>query len=170
MKLLILIGDRANEVAKAIGLEKTNNTEINDAIETLANNDYKRYRLMRILHGIKDYPDCAETLCIPIVIDKYDRPKVLESLDHIKQENKRSMPIETVAVIWDHYLHDSREYATWFGLEEDVSMEAVNLAVNKCLEYETTILVPHCDHTFKLSRLTNNDYVTNFLINTGAGE
>jgi len=170
MRLLALIGDRANEVAKAIGLDKTNNTEINNAIESLANNGYKRYRLMRISYGISDYPNCAETLCIPIEIDKYNRSQVSEILDHIKQENKRFIPIETVAVIWDHYLYDSREYATWFGIDEDASIESVNLAVNKCLEFETTELVPHCDHTFKLSRLTNNNYVTNFIINTDVGE
>jgi len=166
MKLLILIGDRANEVAKAIGSEKTNNTEINNALETLVRSGYKRYRLMRVLHGVKKYPDSAEILCIPIVITQ-GTDQLFELTDQL---NEWSLPIKTVAVIWDHYLHDSREYATWFGLEEDASIEAVNLAVNKCKEYEAKVLVPKCNHVFKLSRLTDNRYIKHFTINTSGGE
>tara|TARA_B100000965_G_C19580816_1_gene753430 strand:+ start:296 stop:772 length:477 start_codon:yes stop_codon:yes gene_type:complete len=157
--ILIFIGDRANEVNEALNL-KSSNIEINEAIEMLAKSGYRRYRLARILSRLKD-----ETVGIPIEVNT-QTDQIEELTDQIAEW---SLPIKKVAVIWDHYLNDSRKYAEWFGLSADVSDDVVQLAVNKCIDYETKTLVPKCEHVFKLSRLNDNDYISNFKLNMNIG-
>ena len=62
--ILIFIGDRANEVNEALNL-KSSDTEINQAIETIAQNGYKRYRLARVLSRADYY----ENVGIPIEVN-----------------------------------------------------------------------------------------------------
>jgi|TARA_B100000073_G_scaffold150210_1_gene123839 hypothetical protein len=158
--ILIFIGDRANEVNEALNL-KSSDTEINQAIETIVQNGYKRYRLARVLSRADYY----ENVGIPIEVNT-QTDQIVELTDQIAEW---SVPIKKVAVIWDHYLYDSRAYAEWYGLSKDVSADVVQLAVNKCVEYETKMLVPKCEHVFKLSRLNDNDYISNFKLNMNIG-
>tara|TARA_Y100001937_G_C7057054_1_gene301930 strand:+ start:53 stop:535 length:483 start_codon:yes stop_codon:yes gene_type:complete len=159
MKLRILIGDRASEVAETLGQHFTNNKDIDASLNDLKTFGYKRYRLMRLLNTVSACDTQNSTLNIPIEIEK---DEVRHLVDQLNEDIWKNLAIEKTAIIWDHYLIDSNEYASWFGLDDDASEDIVDLAVQKCKVQENELLIPLCDSVFKLSRLNDNRYIEQF--------
>ena len=114
---------------------------------------------MRLLNTVSACDTQNSTLNIPIEIEK---DEVRHLVDQLNEDIWKNLAIEKTAIIWDHYLIDSNEYASWFGLDDDASEDIVDLAVQKCKVQENELLIPLCDSVFKLSRLNDNRYIEQF--------
>ena len=167
MKLRILIGDRASEVAETLGQNFTNDTDIDASLNDLKTLGYKRYRLMRLLNSVSTSDTQSVLLNIPIEIEKEE---VRHLIDQLNEDHWTDLDIEKTAIIWDHYLIDPSEYAVWFGLDDDVSEDIVNLAIQKCKAQEKELLIPMCESVFKLSRLNDNRYIEQFQISNSGDD
>lgn len=160
-QVLIFVGDRCKDAVETLGIGVSVDEVINEDIASLYDLGYKRFRLKKIISQLESSRDNT----VGIALDNLDREEILTLKDQLAEHQDGHMYVGLVAVIWDHQQQtDPNVYANFMGLPDDPAV--LQLAQEQSKARDAKMVQNVCQRLFKLSRINDQTYIDNWLINS----
>tara|TARA_B100000900_G_C20600730_1_gene725482 strand:+ start:3689 stop:4186 length:498 start_codon:yes stop_codon:yes gene_type:complete len=160
-QVLIFVGDRCQEAIQTLRIDKSVDQVINEDIQSLHELGYKRFRLKKIITQLASSKDGTVGLALPDLA----KDELLTLKDQLVEHAEGDMYVGMVAVIWDHQQQlDPNVYANFMGLPEDPAV--LQLAQEQSKAKDAKLVQNLCQRVFKLSRIQDQTYIDNWLINS----